>query len=251
MNKKKVVALTIALAMLVPTVAFAKEDGNRNKDLNMGSVERQLTNIQDKDKKEADKQSKESEREAVKKPREEEKQGEQKKKEEKKQQREAFKTQMKAKHEQLSSLRKETEGLRKEVGQKKDQLSAILKDVQAGNKTLSEDMLNSLMEIAKTLKTDGEQVRATGKINHEVADVQGKVKGEDFNNALASMDKVIAKMQARLDALKKLNSDLDEALKIANMATAPSTTTSPTEGTTQPTTPSATDTTNQAPATTQ
>lgn len=240
MNNKKILALTIALSMAVPTVAFAKEGGNKNNDTNMSSIERQVNNIQNKDKKEADKQAKEDEREAAKKAKETEKQAKEQNREGKKQQKEEFKTQMKAKRDQLASLRKETEGLRSEIGQKKDQLSVILKDIQAGNKTLSQDMLNSLMEIAKTLKVDGEQVRATAKINHEVSDVQGKVKGEDFNNALASMDKVIAKMQARLDALKKLNSDLDEALKIANLAVAP--TTDETQGTTETPTTGATDT---------
>jgi ABC-type transporter Mla subunit MlaD len=47
------------------------------------------------------------------------------------------------------------------------------------------------------------------------------VNKRDFNNALASLDKVIAKFQARLDALKKLNTDLDEMLATAELAAAP------------------------------
>lgn len=242
MNNKKIIALTIALSMVVPTVAFAKEGGNKNNDMNMGSIERQINNIQNKDKKEAEKEAKETEREAAKHAKEEENKAKEQQREDKKKQREEFKAQMKAKRDQLASLRKETEGLKSEISQKKNQLSAILGEVQAGKKTLSQDMLNSLMEIAKTLKADGEQVRATAKINHEVSDVQGKVKSEDFNNALAAMDKVIAKMQARLDALKKLNSDLDEALKIANLAVAP--TTNETQGTNETPTTGATDTNN-------
>lgn len=259
MNNKKIIALTIALSMAVPTVAFAKEGGNKNNDMNMGSVERQLNNIQNKDKKEGDKEAKETEREAAKQAKEAEKKAKEQQTEAKKKQKEEFKTQMKAKRDQLASLRKETEGLKGEISQKKNQLSAILGEVQAGKKTLSQDMLNSLMEIAKTLKADGEQVRATAKINHEVSDVQGKVKGEDFNNALAAMDKVIAKMQGRLEALKKLNSDLDAALKIANLAVAPTTNETPgatdtttnetTTGTTENTAPTTTDNTTEAPAT--
>lgn len=227
MNKKKILALTLSVLLLLPSTAFAKgkdsaegkgnpakQEVQNKKSEEKKNETRTITTNQDKDsehKKDADQDEKDNEH----------KKEAQEKKDAKKEQIAQFKTDMKAKHEQMKQLRTQTIALRKQVEQKKEQLSSIIADLESGKKTLSEDLLNSLLALSQNLLTDTEKVKETAEINTEVSTTEQNVKGADFNNALASMDKVIAKMQARLDALNKLNADLDAALKTANMAVAP------------------------------
>lgn len=228
MNKKKILSLTLALVMILPTTSFAKGNDSSRKNGNVVKQEVQTIKNEDDSKEEAKIKGEEHKQEA------------EKNRTEKKKQIEEFKTAMRTKHEKMNELRTQTKDLRHQVKQKRDQLSTILNDIQSGKKTLSEDMLSSLLTLSQSLQADGEQIKATAKINTEVTDTEEKVKGLDFNNALASMDKVIAKMQARFDALNKLNSDLDASLKIANLAVAPAVETAPT--TTTNTTDSPTET---------
>lgn len=215
MNNKRLLSLVLSALLMVPTAVYAKENKNVQAKPDDKKVVEQKKEVDPKAAKpEASKNGQDQKQEA------------QEKKDDKKVQIEAFKTSMKTKHEQMKTLREETISLRKEVAKKTEQLSAILADLQSGRKTISEEMLASLLASAQNLKADTEEVKETAEIGTEAKDTQEKVKGADFSNALASMDKVIAKYQKRLDALKTLSADLDKALQIANLAAAPAPSTS-------------------------
>jgi chromosome segregation ATPase len=216
MNKRKTLSLALSLLMLVPGTAYAKESKNApGKPANSQQVV-------------------ELKKEKV----QEHKQEAQQNKDEKKAQIDIFKTAMKDKQGEMKAKRQETIGLRKEVEQKTKELAVILSDLQSGKSTLSEDMLKALLTAAENLKADEQTIKETAELSTEAKDTQAKVKGADFNNALVSMDKVIAKYQKRLDALKQLDADLDAALEIANQATVPApvetTTPAPVKDETQP-----------------
>lgn len=211
MKTKKILSLILSISIMMPGVVYAKENKNvQAKPENQKVVEQKAT-----------KTEKAPEKPDAAKAGQDQKQEAQQKKDEKKEQIETFKTDMKAKHEQMKSLREETIALRKQVEKKTTELSSILNDLQSGKKTLSEEMLNSLIAAAQNIKADGEEVKETAEISTEAKNTEAKVKGADFNNALASMDKVIAKYQKRLDSLTKLNADLDKALAVAKLSVAP------------------------------
>lgn len=191
MNRKKIIALVMSCLMLVPTSVYAK--GNKNSSLHNGN------NIKV---------------EKVKKNEE--------KKEDKKAQIETFKAQMKIKHETMKELRQQIKEVRQEIEKKTAQLAQISEDIKSGNKTFPQDALSTMLSKSEDLNADSSKLKSTAEASSDVNDAQSKVNKKDFNNALASMDKVIAKMQARLDALKKLNSDLDAVLKTANSVDVPS-----------------------------
>lgn len=200
MKSRKVLSLALTFLMLSTTTAFAK--GN-NASKATGKPEVKVEQ-QDKSSKGQDK-----------------KQAAQTKKDEKKEQIAAFKTAMREKHAELKELQAQIKTVRQEVQQKKQQLTAIVEQLEAGKTTLPQDVVDSLLKAAQNLKLDVEDVNETAEVQSEVADTQDKVQKADFNNALASMDKVIAKFTARLNALKKLSADLDTALKLANLQTPP------------------------------
>lgn len=247
MNKKRIVSLVLSLLVILPTTAYAKgNDYGKMADKVTKVIENKNTQKDESTKKtentkkdEANSKGQENKDEAKSKGEEKKAENEQRR-DDKKQQIEAFKTAMKAKHDQMKQIQAETKKVKQEVEQKKEQLSAIINDLLSGKKTLPEEQLNSLLAAAQNLKVDAEEVKAAAEISTEVNDTQEKVKGQDFNNALASMDKVIAKLQKRLDALKQLSADLDKALEIANLATvpAPATDTTQNSGAGTTTTPS-------------
>jgi chromosome segregation ATPase len=210
MNNKRLLSLVLSALLMVPTAVYAKENKNVQAKPDDKKVVEQKKEVDPKAAKpEASKNGQEQKQEA------------QEKKDERKDQIDAFKTSMKAKHDQMKTLREQTIALRKDVAKNTEQLSAILADLQSGKKTISEEMLASLLASAQNLKADTEEVKETAEIGTEAKETQEKVKGADFSNALATMDKVIAKYQKRLDALKTLSADLDKALQIANLAAAP------------------------------
>ncbi|MFL0246013.1 hypothetical protein [Candidatus Clostridium stratigraminis] len=219
MNKKKILSLVLSILVVLPATAYAK--GNNDSKGNTGKGQQVVQSSKDKnnDKEDKDQEKDNENKNAV--NGQEHKQEAMQNKADKKQQIEQFKTAMRAKHAQMADLRTKTKAVRSQVEQKREQLETIIEDIEKGNKTLSPDMLKSLLDTAQNLKLDVKEVKATAEINNEVADTQSKVSGKDFNNALASMDKVISKLQKRLDALKQLNNDLDAALAIANQAVAP------------------------------
>lgn len=220
MNKKKIIAIALSVLMILPSAVFAKGNGNSDANSNSTKVE------QSKDKNKPSKPSKPS-NPAKPAPASQsgngqaQKQAAQQNKNDKKQQIQNFKAQIKTKHEQMKSLRQQTIAVRSQIEQKKEQLTAILNELKAGTKTLPEDQLNALLALAQNIQDDSSKIKATAEIKTEVSDVQTKLNKQDFNNALNALDAVIVKLQGRLDALNKLNSDLDAALAIANTATAP------------------------------
>lgn len=249
MNKKRILSLVLSVLIVFPVTAYAK--GNNDDKGKSNDLTQIIQNVINKDKHSSDNEGKDNEQENeqgdkavantstdAKSKDEEHKQEAMQNKDAKKQQIAQFKTQMKAKHDQMAAIRVQSKAVRQQIEEKREQLVAIIEDLQSGKKTLPADMLNQLLAAAQNLKVDARQVKAAAEINNEVSDAQAKVKGRDFNNALASMDKVIARLQQRLDALKQLNSDLDSALAIANkaVAPAPSTTTDQTSTGTQTTT---------------
>ena len=250
MNKKRILSLVLTVLVLMPGAVFAKGNPQGKPATEKKVVEQKVTTEESK------KVEKTSTTLEAAKPSSEKTKGQEKKaeamqkKDEKKAQIETFKTTMRAKHEQMKALRDETKALRKQVEQKTEELSAIISDLQAGKKTLPADQLTALLAAAQNLKLDGVEVKETAEIVTEAKETETKVKGADFNNALVSMDKVIAKYQKRLDALKQLNTDLDAALAIARLAivptpvdTTPATVPAPTQ---DPTTPATGETTTPA-----
>jgi chromosome segregation ATPase len=217
MNNKKVLSLILSVLIMMPTAVYAKENKNVQAKPEDKKIVEQKKEVNPK----AASPEKAPDKSEVSKNGQEKKQEAQQKKDEKKDQIESFKSSMKEKHDQMKTLRDETIALRKEVAKKTEQLAAILADLQSGKKTISEEMLASLLASAQNLKADTEEIKETAELGTEAKDAQEKVKGSDFNNALASMDKVIAKYQKRLDALKALSADLDKAIQIANLAVAP------------------------------
>jgi chromosome segregation ATPase len=199
--------------MLMPTVAYAK--GNSHDSANKGGqIVSEVNKKTTETKISNDLKVKDSTENVEKKKNEEQRI-------EKKTQIEAFKTQMKIKHETMKDISKQTILLKKQVQTKSSELKTILNDIKEGKKTLPQDMLTALLAKSENLKIDAKELKATSDINKHLSDTQDKVNKKDFNNALSSLDNVILKLQARLDALKKLNTDLDSALAIANLATVP------------------------------
>lgn len=236
MNKKKLIAMVMTSVMLLPTVVQAKGNSHNegNNEQSMVSQQKAHNNGQENSNVGSKNDSNEDNKEES-----------QQNKDAKKQQIETFKTQIRAKHETMKQIKQQTKAVRQEIESKTSQLNSIIKDIEAGKKTLSADMLNALLSKSQNLNIDSSAVKATSEIKSEVSDAQDKINKKDFNNALSSLDKVIAKLQARLDALQQLNSDLNEVLAIANLATAPAPTTSsvPTENQTNTNTNTNTNTT--------
>jgi|GEM_PF-2581545 len=255
MNSKKIISLALSVLMVLPATAYAKgnkendkkEKGNNivqfvdkmQKDLNNYFQHKDENNNNDSEDKDQEYKKDNNQNQDA-----------------KKQEIAQFKAQMQAKHEQMKTIRQQTYDQKRQIEQKKEQLRSVVNDLLAGKKTLSDDMVQSLIAASENLKKDADQINATAEIKNEVNDAQEKVNKKDFNNALASMDKVIARLQTRLDALKQLNADLDKVLAIANNAAAPApaatvttTDTTNTAATTQTSTTTSTDTKNTTPAT--
>lgn len=236
MKKTKIMAIALTVLLVLPSGAYAKGSPNKQ------SGNKHLTVSEEKKQSDSQINNSQSSSNGSK-----EKQNNEAKRDEKKQEIETFKTNMKAKHETMKQIRGETITLKKQIDTKTVQLKSIINDIKAGDKTLPEDMLTSLLSKADSLKIDSDGLKRTSGIGKDVTDAQEKVNKKDFNNALSSLDTVIAKLQARLDALKKLNSDLDDALAIATLATTPAvdlTTPVQNDTTTSSSTPTNTETSN-------
>jgi chromosome segregation ATPase len=252
MNKKKILSLVLSILVVLPATAYAKgnnsskEMSGKGQQVVQSSKENKQSDNENKDQ-EKDNDNENDNKDAVK--AQEHKQEAAQNQADKKQQIQQFKTAMRAKHDQMADLRTQTKAVRSQVEQKREKLQAIIKDIEEGNKTLSPDMLKSLLDAAQNIKLDTKQVKAAAEISNEVADTQSKVNSKDFNNALASMDKVIARLQQRLAALKQLNSDLDAALAIANQAVVPAPASSTDSTSTAPATATTTGSNTTAPTT--
>lgn len=225
MNYKKIVSLALTILIMSPVTAFAK--GNEN------SQGKNSKTVQTDKQQAGGKQKVTPDMEADNKPQQtvdaqskgqENKAKAEQKRYDKKQQIAAFKAAMKEKHTVMKGIKQQLAAVRSEAEQKKSHLESIVAELQAGTKTLPKDMLDQLMAASQNLQLDVKDVKDTAEVKNEISETQDKVEKSDFNNALASMDKVITKLHARLTALILLSSDLDTALKIANLATIPTTT---------------------------
>ena len=222
MNSKKIIVLKLVVSMLIPSVAFAKNNSDHGKSNVNTSVQSQNSTINESDSQSSSKNT--GAKQATQNNGQANKQTNTEKKDTKKQEIATFKSQIRAKHETMTNLRKQIIAEKQAIDTKSTQLNAIITDIESGKKTLPTDDLNTLLSEAQKLKDDSSAVKATSGVASEVNDAQSNINKKDFNNALASLDKVIAKLQARLAALKQLNSDLDTVLALANKATVPSTT---------------------------
>lgn len=247
MLNKKIISLVIAGVMLLPIAAFAKDNTHGNGNNSNGQVTKQ-ENVQDNSQKTQTQAPKTEDKVNVGGQNSSAKTGDTstttnnkgaEKKEEneqnrdaKKQQIEDFKAQMKVKKDAMKQIKQDTVTLKQQIQPKMTELTSLLNDIKSGKKTLPADLLNSLLSKADTLKTDSDNLHSYSDINNDITDTQDKIDKSDFNNALSSLDKVIARLQARLDALKQLNSDLDATLAIARQAVAPAGTTTTTTNTT-------------------
>lgn len=212
MKKGKLLALVLSVVLLVPTAAYAKGNSKAQENSKAKVVtEQKKENVKEK-KNEVDKEVKKENNGA------EKKQANEIKRDEKKEQIAAFKEAMKAKHETMKAIKQETIEIKRQIQDKKVKLEAILNDIKEGNKEISEENLKALLEKVESFKNHTKEVKATEDVNKNVEETQDKINKKDFNNALASLDKVIAKLQARLDALKQLNADIDAALALVNTA---------------------------------
>jgi hypothetical protein len=132
-----------------------------------------------------------------------------------------FRKAMQEKREEIKKLTAESSALRREIGKKREELEAILEELIAGTKTLSDELLAQLIDEASDLKEIGDIVKSLNSINDEVVAAEDKIKEKNFDSALASLDRVIAKQQQRLEALKELNKSIDRLLEIARQAQVP------------------------------
>lgn len=239
MKTNKVVSLIIAGLMLMPsTMVYAK--GNDQEHGKGSRAKHQITQVQTTQSNstdvvhgKGDSQEQDSNENNLGASKKEE---EKAKRDNKQQDIATFKSQIRALHTQMTSLRRQIIPLQKEVGQKKEQLQTILQQLESGEKTLPADMLNTLITQSQKLIGDGNNLKTTSGVTSDATESQNNLKGGKFGNAVTSLNNVIAKFEARLTALKQLNSDLDAMLVIANQATIPVPETSPT-------TPSPTDST--------
>lgn len=224
MKTNKVVSLIIAGLMLMPsTMVYAK--GNEQAHGKSAQAKQQVTQVQTTQNNSAEvthgkgnSQAQNLSANSVGVSKKEEAQA---KKDVKQQEIAAFKSQIKSLHTQMTSLRQQIIPLQKEVGQKKEQLQTILQQLESGEKTLPADMLNTLITQSQKLIGDGNNLKATSGVTSDATESQNNLKGGKFGNAVTSLNNVITKFQARLTALKQLNSDLDAMLAIANQATTP------------------------------
>jgi chromosome segregation ATPase len=251
MKRQRIIALTMTVLLLIPTIAYAKGNNDKEKATKTTIVEQKETNKGKPDEtKTTAPQGKSDQQKAE---TGQAKADEHKdKKDAKKAEIEAFKEAMKLKHKTMTQLKNETQELKKQVELKKEELKATLEELKSGAKTLPEDQLNKLISLAQNLVTDGEKLKETAKIETGAVEEQAKAGG--FNNALNALETVIGKMQLRLDALKKLNTHIDAMLAIASEATVPTQpvadtttpTSTPTTGTTTPESSPTTDGTTSA-----
>lgn len=153
-----------------------------------------------------------------------------------------FKAQIRAKHEIMKANTKKINELKKQINLKKEELAAILADIDAGKKTLSSDQLALLSQKASLVKDAADALKTSPQINSDVDSVQENVKGNKFEAALASLDKVIAKQDTRYAKLVDLNSKLDDLLAIARQAVPVSTSTSDNSSGTEASNSASTDT---------
>lgn len=230
MKGKKLLSLVLAILLCLPVTAYAQGNGKSGSSNGKGQqtvqTDKSKGQLTEQDEDDNVKGQSDVKGGDVKAGKDDDKVNEHKqeamqKQEEKKQQIEAFKNQMRERHENMNTLRQQTNALKQEVQRKRQQLSLIVSQIISGEKTLTQDMLDQLLVIVQNLGKDTQEVAATAQVSGDVSSTQTEVNNGNFNNALTSMDRVMLKLQTRLQALTQLSADLDKALAIANLAAPP------------------------------
>lgn len=196
---KKIIALVLTGIMLVPTAVFA--EGNKGTNKGKAEIETKIQNST-----------------STAETNEQEDKAKENKSQENKAASQEFKAQIRAKHEIMKANTKKINELKKQVNTKREELSSILEAIKAGTKTLSADQLNILTTKAAALKQVVQEVKSLPALKADVENTQEDIKVSKFEAALASLDKVIAKQEARYAKLQELSSKLDELLVIARQA---------------------------------
>ena len=80
------------------------------------------------------------------------------------------------------------------------------------------DQLDLLLAKADAVKETADAVKALPAVSPDVDNTQQDIKGNKFEAALSSLDKVIAKQETRYAKLVELNTKLDDLLAIARQA---------------------------------
>ena len=214
--KSKIIAILLTGMMLMPTVAYAKDKNETSKDKPQvhTSIQEKIANVEGKSKKTKDT----IEKIETKINRTTKKLETKDKVKEINAATEALKTELKAKHEIMKANTLKINELKKQIKAKKQELTSILSDIKAGKKTLSADQLELLTSKVKALKETAKALKTLPRIDSDVELTQKHIKGKNFETALASLDKVIAKQEARYAKLVELNTNIDSLLVIARQA---------------------------------
>lgn len=221
--RNKIIALVLTGIMLMPTVSYAKGQKENPNAKSKAKVETQVKNakaaskVKQKSVTKA-KNTKAKENKAV---------------------IAQFKAQIKAKHEIMKANTKKLVELRKQINAKKEELSSILDAIKAGTKTLAPDQLELLISKADIVKENADEIKTLPTVDSDIENTQKDINGKKFQAALSSLDKVIAKQEAKYAKLVELNNSLDALLAIARQAQPVVNNTTPTTDNTS-TTPSTT-----------
>ncbi len=212
MKSKKIIALLVTGVMLFPTVAFAQNATHQSANVKNHIIEQVNENLDNA----SEKASKVLTAAA---PIEK---GEGKlNNQEKKDQIATFKTAIKDKHSNMKDIFAEIKTAREDIKVQKEQLRNLLKDIKSGKSKLADSDLKEISALAEDLKADSSKVKATAGLQKDTENLQEEVNKNDFNNAIASLDKVIAKLNARLAALEELKTHLNSLIvKIHNSESA-------------------------------
>ncbi len=200
--KNKIMAIVLTGVMLMPTLAYAKGQNEAPKGKTEVKAQSQSTSLKTEENTKA----------------QENKAKAQENKAENKAAIEEFKAQIKAKHEIMKANTQKSIALKKQISSKKQEIALILADIKAGKKTLSPEQLDLLTAKADIVKETVATVKTLPTINPDVDNTQQKIKGKNFEAALSSLDKVIAKQEARYAKLVELNTNMDALLAIARQA---------------------------------
>ena len=214
--KSKIIAILLTGMMLMPTVAYAKDKNETSKEKPQvhTRIQEKVANVEGKYKKTKDT----IEKIETKINRTTKKLETKDKVKEINAATETLKTELKAKHEIMKANTLKINELKKQIKAKKQELTSILSDIKAGKKTLSADQLELLTSKVKALKETAKALKTLPRIDSDVELTQKHIKGKNFETALASLDKVIAKQEARYAKLVELNTNIDSLLAIARQA---------------------------------
>ena len=128
---------------------------------------------------------------------------------------EAFKLEMKANKETIKQNNEDLQAVRKEIVSKKQEINKILEGLIENKKVIPSDLLAAIKAQQAVIKADLQAVNSgKGSLDKASKEAVEQVKGNNAEGVVKGLDNVIAKQEARLAALKKLNGDLDVLVKL-------------------------------------